>query len=128
MDLLGAPVVVLRTRSTQPRSAMRSSITAMFGGEMSSACAELLLVHVAVVRDQHQDRELGDLQAERLHVLREHLAQLERRARRGVADQVGQARVVELPGFGAARASAALAVTGESRVTVSFVFLRAAPR
>ena len=37
VDVLGAPVRVLRTRSTQPRSTMRSSVTAMFGGEMSSA-------------------------------------------------------------------------------------------
>ena len=89
---------VLRTRSTQPRSTMRSSVTAMLGAEMSSAWPSCFWFTWGVLhhQHQHQDRELDDLQVERLHVPREDFAQRDCRAARRVADKMRHARGVGL--------------------------------
>ena len=76
--------------------------------------AKLFLVHDAVAGDEHQDRELGNLQAERIHVLREHLLHLEGGARRRIAHEVSQRRVVESRG-GAARPGCRIARLRASR-------------
>jgi hypothetical protein len=96
VDVLGAPVVGAAHALDPARFDHAIESDGHVRRRNVEGAAELLLVHVAVRCDQHQDRELGDAQLERRHVRGEDLAQLERGARGRVADQVLKRAVVEL--------------------------------
>jgi hypothetical protein len=88
--------------------------------------ADLLLVHVRVAGDQHQHAEVDDLQIERLHVAREHLAHLDRGPARRVAEQVGEAGGVE-PGGEVGHGSFGRRLV-QAGVELRWSFLFCAPR